>query len=79
MIAATPDTTINANSVRRTLPQPLGYRINQWCVLTGTSRPTIWRQVKTGRLKMISVNGIRLIPRSEALRLGLIEADASAA
>jgi transcriptional regulator of acetoin/glycerol metabolism len=66
--------TATATAARRALPTPLGWRINQWAVLTGTSRPTIWRQVKDGRLKLIDVNGIKLVPRSEAVRLGLIAA-----
>jgi predicted DNA-binding transcriptional regulator AlpA len=51
----------------------LGFRINEWTSLTGTSRPTIWRQIKDGRLKIVNVNGIKLIPRSEAVRLGLLD------
>jgi predicted DNA-binding transcriptional regulator AlpA len=54
----------------------LGWRINEWTALTRTSRPTIWRQIKDGRLKIIDVNGIKLIPRSEAVRLGLLDAGA---
>ena len=52
----------------------LGFRVNEWCTLTGTSRPTVWRQVRDGRLKLVDVNGIKLVPRSEAVRLGLLDA-----
>ena len=50
-----------------------GYRINEWGRLTGTSRPTIWRQIRDGRLKIVNCNGIKLVPRSEAVRLGLLD------
>jgi predicted DNA-binding protein (UPF0251 family) len=59
-----------------TIGDCLGFRINEWGRLTDTSRPTIWRQIKDGRLKVVDVNGIKLIPRSEAVRLGLLDEDA---
>jgi predicted site-specific integrase-resolvase len=59
-----------------TIGDRLGFRIIEWCRLTGTSRPTIWRQIKDGRLKVVDANGIKLIPRSEAVRLGLLDEDA---
>lgn len=51
----------------------LGWRISEWAALTGTSRPTLWRQVKAGQVKLIYIGGIPIIPRSEAIRLGLIQ------
>jgi hypothetical protein len=50
----------------------LGWRIPEWVRLTGTSRPTLWRQVKRGDLKLIYVGPMPIVPRSEAIRLGLI-------
>ena len=50
----------------------LGYRIGEWSEVTGTSRVTTWRAIKNGTLKIVDVNGIKLIPRSEAIRLGLL-------
>lgn len=50
----------------------IGWRISEWNRLTGTSRATTWRQVKAGQLKVIHIGQIPLIPRSEAVRLGLI-------
>ena len=52
----------------------LGWRIGEWVVLTGTSRPTVWRQIKSGALKIVDVNGIKLVPRTEAVQLGLLAA-----
>ena len=56
-----------------TIGDRLGFRINEWSRLTGTSRPTVWRQIKDGRLKIVDANGIKLVPRSEAVRLGLLD------
>jgi hypothetical protein len=56
------------------LDQALGWRIDEWVALTGTSRPTVWRQNRDGKLKIIYMGGIPLIPRVEAVRLGFINA-----
>jgi predicted DNA-binding protein (UPF0251 family) len=58
-----------------TIGDCLGFRVNEWCRLTDTSRPTIWRQIKDGRPKVVDANGIKLVPRSEAVRLGLLDDD----
>jgi predicted DNA-binding transcriptional regulator AlpA len=55
-------------------PDRLGWRIPEWMKLTGTSRPTLWRQVKRGDLKLVYVGPTPMVPRSEAIRLGLITA-----
>jgi hypothetical protein len=56
-------------------PAPrLGYRISEWSEMTGTSRQTTWRAIRSGALKVIDYNGITLIPRSEAVRLQLLDA-----
>ena len=52
----------------------LGWRVNEWVKLTGISRPTVWRQIRDGRLKVVDVGGITIVPRAEAVRLGLIAA-----
>ena len=51
----------------------LCWRISEWCRMTGTSRPTVWRQVKAGVLKVVYLGKIPTIPRSEGVRLGLIQ------
>jgi predicted DNA-binding transcriptional regulator AlpA len=51
----------------------LCWRISEWCRLTGTSRPTVWRQIKSGVLKVVYLGKIPTIPRSEGVRLGLIQ------
>jgi len=50
----------------------LGWRIDEWVAQTGTSRPTVWRQVKRGDLRIVYMGPMPLVPRSEAVRLGLI-------
>ena len=50
------------------------YRIAEWSELTGTSRVTTWRNIRSGSLKAIDYNGITLIPHSEAVRLHLLDA-----
>jgi transcriptional regulator of acetoin/glycerol metabolism len=50
----------------------LGWRIDEWVAQTGTSRPTVWRQVKRGDLRIVYIGPMPLVPRSEAVRLGLI-------
>jgi len=55
------------------LDSRLGWRIDEWCQLTGTSRPTVWRQAKAGILKLVYVGNIPIVPRTEAIRLGLIQ------
>jgi hypothetical protein len=52
----------------------LGYRVSEWSEMTGTSRVTTWRNIKNGALRAIDYNGITLIPRSEAVRLKLLNA-----
>jgi hypothetical protein len=61
---------------RRTasLDQALGWRIDEWVALTGVSRPTVWRQNRDGKLKIIYVDKIPFVPRIEAIRLGFIAA-----
>jgi hypothetical protein len=51
----------------------LGWRIAEWVALTGISRPTVWRQAKSGALRLIYIDKIPIVPRTEAVRLGLIE------
>jgi hypothetical protein len=57
---------------RHTGASRLGYRIAEWSEMTGTSRQTTWRAIRIGALKVVDYNGIKLIPRTEAVRLGLI-------
>ena len=61
---------------RRTalIDQALGWRIDEWVALTGTSRPTVWRQKRDRKLKIIYVDKIPFVPRTEAIRLGFISA-----
>ena len=51
----------------------LGWRLPEWMRLTGISRPTLWRQIKRGDLKIVYIGPMPIVPRSEAIRLGLLD------
>lgn len=53
----------------------LGWRMNEFAAALGISLATVWRYVKDGKIKTIKIGNVKLIPRSEAQRLGLIAAD----
>lgn len=63
-----------ARQRRASLDQRLGWRIDEWVALTGTSRPTVWRHARDGKLRIVYMDKIPIIPRTEAVRLGLINA-----
>jgi hypothetical protein len=52
----------------------IGYRVNEWSAMTGTSRVTTWRNIRNGTLKTVNYAGITLILHSELARLGFEEA-----
>jgi hypothetical protein len=58
--------------MRINLGARLGWRIDEWVALTNTSRPTVWRQVKSGSLRIVYVDKIPFVPRTEAIRLGFL-------
>lgn len=60
-----------------TLPptQRLGFRVTEFAAMTGVSTVTIWRQVRAGKIKTVTVGNIQLIPRAHAIQSGLITSD----
>ena len=62
-----------ARCARQSNGKRLGYRISEWSAMTGTSRVTTWRAIRSGALKVVDYNGIPLIPDSERVRLGFAE------
>jgi predicted DNA-binding transcriptional regulator AlpA len=64
--------TSHNHQLSRITPDRLCWRLPEWMKLTGTSRPTLWRQVKRGDLKLVYVGPMPMVPRSEAIRLGFI-------
>jgi hypothetical protein len=52
--------------------QRLGFRLTEFAALIGISIPTLWRRVRAGEIRVIDLGGTKIIPRSEAVRLGLI-------
>jgi hypothetical protein len=58
---------------RQAEAQRLGYRNYEWSEMTGTSRQTTWRAIRSGALKTVSYCGITLVPDSERIRLGFAD------
>ena len=67
-------TNPSADSERPPRTPRLGYRIAEWSEMTGTSRVTTWRAIRSRALKVVDYNGIPLIHDSERVRLGFDEA-----
>lgn len=60
--------------VKKPQLERIGWRVNEWSAMTGTSRITTWRAIKSGALKAVDYNGIHIIPDSERVRLGFAAA-----
>jgi excisionase family DNA binding protein len=50
----------------------LGFRIAEFVEMTGTSRPTVQRMLARGDVKTVRIGSVKLIPRTELVRLGLL-------
>lgn len=46
---------------RPVAPMRIGYRVNEWAALTGTSRETTYRRIKDGTLIAVKYGGVTLI------------------
>lgn len=57
------------------MTQRLGYRTSEFARLCGVSVPTIWRQIRDGKIETVEIGGVKLIPRSFAIKRGLITTD----
>lgn len=51
----------------------LGWRVSEFAAAVGISVATLWRYIESGKIKAVKIGGVRLIPRIEAVRLGLLE------
>ena len=49
--------------------------MGEFAAASGISLATLWRYVKEGKVKTVKIGNVKLVPRSEAQRLGLIAAD----
>jgi excisionase family DNA binding protein len=58
---------------RKPLPR-VAYSVSEWSEITGTSRPTIYRQMDAGELRFVLLRKMRRIPATELVRLKLIAA-----
>lgn len=55
----------------------LGWRLNEFCKLTGISRVTLWRLARSGQLKLAHIGKIPIVTDHEARRLGLLPPEAA--
>ena len=55
--------------------QRLGFRPAEFAALIGVSYVTVWRGIKSGKIKVIDQNGIQIIPRSFVVEAGYISVD----
>jgi hypothetical protein len=52
----------------------LGWRISEFCKLVPVNRSTISKMAKQGKLTLIYFGDVPIVPRTEAIRIGLINA-----
>jgi len=52
----------------------LGWRVAEFCKLVGMNRLTITKMAKLGKLQVVYFGDVPIVPRAEAIRLGLISA-----
>jgi hypothetical protein len=57
------------------MTQRLGFRTSEFARLCGVSVPTIWRHIRDGKIEVVEIGGVKLIPRSYAIKRGLITSD----
>jgi hypothetical protein len=53
----------------------LGLRLDEFCTLTGMSKPTLWRRIKSDDVRIVRIGGMPFVTRAELVRLGLIDPD----
>ena len=53
----------------------LGFRVDEFAALIGVSRVTIWRGIAAGKIDVVEHGGMKIIPRSYAVKAGYITAD----
>jgi hypothetical protein len=52
----------------------LGWRIAEFCKLVPVNRATISKMAKQGKIHLVYFGDVPVVPRTEAIRLGLITA-----
>lgn len=54
------------------LEHQISWRIPEFAAVVGISLPTLWRRIRAGDIRTVRLGGVTLIPRSEAVRIGLM-------
>jgi hypothetical protein len=72
---------VTADDAKRevvTIPveQRLGFRPAEFAALIGVSNVTVWRGIRDGKIDVIDEGGIKIVPRSYAIRKGYLTRDA---
>ena len=52
--------------------QRLGFRVGEFAALVGVSPTTIWRGIKRGDIETVEQQGMKVTPRSYAVKAGYI-------
>ena len=55
------------------LKHQLSWRLPEFAAVVGISLPTLWRRIRAGDVRVVRLGGVVLVPRSEAVRLGLCD------
>jgi len=55
--------------------QRLGFRPAEFAALIGVSYVTVWRAIKAGKIDTVDQNGMKIIPRAYAVKVGYITDD----
>jgi hypothetical protein len=75
----TPPPTRQSERARRArehavgLKHQLSWRLPEFAAIVGISLPTLWRRIRAGDVRVVRLGGVVLVPRSEAVRLGLCD------
>ena len=57
------------------LKHQLSWRLTEFAAVVRISLPTLWRRIRAGDIRVVRLGGVVLVPRSEAIRLGLMDVE----
>jgi predicted DNA-binding transcriptional regulator AlpA len=53
----------------------LGLRLHEFSKLTGMSKATLWRRIKSNKVRIVRIGDMPFVAHAELVRLGLIDPD----